>query len=300
MTSQTTEPGPRLDRKRRRLIAPASDTIAFQGVAGAYSDLACREKFPRLGTLPCETFADTFEAVSAGRARLAMIPIENSVAGRVADIHHLLPESGLYIVAEHFQRVHHHLLAPPGATLKGLTHVHSHVQALTQCRRMIRGLKLKAEVHGDTAGAAKEVAERGDPTQAAIASELAAEIYGLTILKRGLEDAKHNTTRFVIMARQAVDPDPHRGPVMTSFIFRVRNVPAALYKVMGGFATNGVNMLKLESYMLDGSFTSTQFYAEIEGHPKARNLRLAFEELAFFSRFVKVLGVYSEDPARRR
>lgn len=275
-------------------------TIAFQGLPGAYSDLACREKYPAMTTLPCETFADTFEAVGAGRARLAMIPIENSLAGRVADIHHLLPDSGLYIIAEHFQRVEHHLLAPKGATLKCLTHVHSHVQALTQCRKRIRALGLKAQVHGDTAGAAKEVAEANDPTQAAVASELAARIYGLKVLKRGFEDARHNTTRFVVMARKAVDPDPRKGPVMTSFVFRVRNVPAALYKVLGGFATNGVNMVKLESYMLNGSFTSTQFYAEIEGHPKAHNVQLAMEELAFFSRFVKVLGVYSEDPARRR
>lgn len=290
---------PKSRAKVQRRAAPTNRTIAFQGLPGAYSDLACRETYPAMTTLPCETFADTFEAVSRGKAKLAMIPIENSLAGRVADIHHLLPESGLYIVAEHFRRVRHHLLAPRGATLEGLTHVHSHVQALTQCRRMIRKLGLKAEVHGDTAGAAKEVAEAGDPTQGAIASELAAQIYGLEVLKRGFEDARHNTTRFVVMAKERADPDPRKGPVMTSFVFRVRNVPAALYKVLGGFATNGVNMVKLESYMLDGSFTSTQFYAEIEGHPKARNVRLAMEELAFFSRYVKALGVYPEDPARR-
>lgn len=275
-------------------------TIAFQGAAGAYSDLCCREVYPEMTTLPCETFDDTFAAVREGRARLAMIPIENSVAGRVADIHHSLPDSGLYIIAEYFQRVRHHLLAPRGARLEGLKRVHSHVQALGQCRTLIRELGLRPEVHADTAGAAKEVAERNDLKEAAIASELAAEIYGLKILKSGVEDAPRNTTRFVVMAREPVDPDPSKGPVMTSFVFRVRNVPAALYKVLGGFASNGVNMLKLESYMLDGSFTSTQFYAEIEGHSDQEPVRLAFEELEFFSRSFKLLGVYPEHPFRRR
>ncbi len=277
----------------------SEQTIAFQGAAGAYSDLCCREMCSEMATLPCETFADTFAAVTSGRARLAMIPIENSLAGRVADIHHLLPDSGLHITAELFQRVRHHLLAPKGATLESLKKVHSHVHALSQCRTLIHELGLKAEVHADTAGAAKEVAEQGDVTEAAIASELAAEIYGLEILKSAIEDADHNTTRFVVMAREPIDPDPAKGPVMTSFVFRVRNVPAALYKVLGGFATNGVNMLKLESYMLDGSFTATQFYAEIEGHPSQENVRLAFEELDFFSRYVKLLGTYPEHPYRR-
>jgi prephenate dehydratase len=274
------------------------NTIAFQGAPGAYSDLCCREVFPALTTVPCETFADVFAAVREGRADRAMIPIENSLAGRVADIHHYLPESGLHIIAEHFQRVEHNLLAPAGATLDGITHVHSHVHALGQCRALIGALNLKAEVHADTAGAAADVAAAGDPTQAAIASSLAAEIYGLEILKSNIEDAEHNTTRFVVMAAEPIRPAPEDGPVMTSFVFQVRNVPAALYKVLGGFASNGVNMLRLESYMIDASFTSTLFYAEIEGHPEQANVKLAFEELEFFSRSVLILGVYPENPFR--
>jgi prephenate dehydratase len=275
-----------------------ANTIAFQGAPGAYSDLCCREVFPAMATLPCETFADVFAAVCTGTARLAMIPIENSLAGRVADIHHYLPDSGLHIIAEHFHRVEHNLLAPKGATLEGLTHVHSHVHALDQCRNWIAELSIKPEVHADTAAAAADVAQSGDPTQAAIASSLAAEIYGLEILKSNVEDAEHNTTRFVVMAAQASRPEPDAGPVMTSFVFQVRNVPAALYKVLGGFASNGVNMVRLESYMADASFTSTRFYAEIEGHPEQVNVKLAFEELAFFSRSVSILGVYPENPFR--
>jgi len=275
-------------------------TIAFQGQPGAYSHLACREAYPDLTPLARETFEDTFEAVSGGRAALAMIPIENSVAGRVADIHHLLPASDLHIVAEHFQRVNHQLLGPRGATLPGLKVVRSHVHALSQCRRLIRELGLKAVVHADTAGAAAEVAARGDPTVAAIASRLAAETYDLDILRGDVEDAAHNTTRFLVMAREPAAPPAGDGPVMTSFVFRVRNVPAALYKALGGFATNGVNMVKLESYMLDGSFTATQFYADIEGHPEQRLVRLALEELAFFTREIKILGVYPANPFRYR
>lgn len=288
--SESAKPARSTDPKR---------TVAFQGAPGAYSDLCCREVYPDMTPLPCETFSDTFAAVEEGRAEYALIPIENSVAGRVADIHHFLPDSGLYIIAEHFQRVRHHLLAPKGATLDGLKRVHSHVQALSQCRNLIQELGLKPEVHADTAGAAKEVAESGDPTQAAIASELAAEIYHLEIVKSAVEDATHNTTRFVVMARERADPESSKGRVMTSFVFQVRNVPAALYKVLGGFATNSVNMVKLESYMLGGSFTSTQFYAEIEGHPDQPNVRLALEELEFFSRSVTILGVYPEHPFRR-
>lgn len=269
-----------------------ANTIAFQGAPGAYSDLSCRAAYPAMRTLPCESFEDTFQAVRDGKAALAMIPIENSLAGRVADIHHLLPESGLHIVAEHFQRVNHQLLAPKGATLAGLKTVHSHVQALTQCRGLIRRLGLRPVVHADTAGAAAEVAARGDPTEAAIASSLAAEIYGLDVLMSDVEDAPHNTTRFVVMGREPADPDPAAGPVMTSFVFRVRSVPAALYKALGGFATNGVNITKLESYMVDDRFTVAQFYADIEGHPDQRPVRLALEELSFFSREVRILGVY--------
>jgi prephenate dehydratase len=273
-------------------------TIAFQGHYGANSDLACRAKFPDLVTMPCESFEDAFAAVRDGHAGCAMIPIENSVAGRVADIHHLLPESGLHIVGEHFQRVNHKLLAPKAATIEGLKRVLSHEQALSQCRNYLREHGLEPQVHADTAGAARFVAEQGDITQAAIASRLAGEIYGLETLADDIEDAVHNTTRFIIMTRDPVDPPSDDGPVITSFVFQVRNVPAALYKAMGGFATNGVNMTKLESYMVGGDFTATQFYADIEGHPDHTPVRLALEELGFFSRKVMILGVYPADPAR--
>ena len=283
--------------------APArssAQTIAFQGLPGAYSDLACSQVYPDWTTLPCETFEDAFQAVAEGRAALAMIPIENSVAGRVADVHHLMPASGLHIIAEHFQRIHHQLLGPKGATLKGVKTVRSHVHALSQCRKLVRALGAKAVVHADTAGAAAEVAALGDPSVAAIASSLAAKHYGLDILKSNIEDAEHNTTRFLVLARAAGDPDPKRGMVMTSIVFRVRNVPAALYKAMGGFATNGINLTKLESYMLGGRFSATQFYADCEGHPQERGLRLALEELGFFSRELKILGVYPAHPFRSR
>ncbi|MBI3452583.1 MAG: prephenate dehydratase [Rhodospirillales bacterium] len=274
--------------------------IAFQGQPGAYSDLACRTAFSKLETLPCASFEDAMAAVRDGRARHAMIPIENSVAGRVADVHHLLPHAGLHIVAEHFQRVNHHLLAPKGATLKTVRTVQSHVQALDQCRATLRKLGLKRAIGADTAGSAAEVAEAGDVSRAAIASQLAGEIYGLKSLKKDIEDAEHNTTRFVVLSRAPVDPDPHRGRVMTSFVFRVRNVPAALYKALGGFATNGINMTKLESYLVGGHFEAAQFYADVEGHPKDRPLRLALEELRFFTREVIVLGVYHAHPYRHR
>jgi prephenate dehydratase len=281
--------------------APAADpnrTIAFQGAPGAYSDLACRTARPELATLPCRSFEDAFAAVRDGRAGLAMIPIENSVAGRVADIHHLLPNSGLHIIGEHYQRVNHHLLALPGTRVEQLTHVHSHIHALNQCRGLIRELNLEAVVRLDTAGAAAEIAEAGDRTQAVIASELAGDIYGLVSIRANIEDAKHNTTRFLIMAKEPVVPHPKSGPTMTSFVFRVRNVPAALYKALGGFATNGVNMTKLESYLVGGRFNAAQFYAEVEGHPEDCGLRLALEELDFFSREVRVLGVYPQHPYR--
>ncbi len=279
---------------------PTSNVIAFQGFSGAYSDLACRTVFPAMTTLPCATFEDAFAAVREGRAALAMIPVENSLAGRVADNHHLLPEGGLHIIGEHFQRVNHQLLAPRGATLEGLRTVRSHIQALSQCRAMIRALGLDPINHADTAGAAAEIARLGDPRHAAIASSLAAETYGLDILKSGIEDAEHNTTRFLIMAREPKVPPhgPDAGRIMTTFVFRVRSVPAALYKALGGFATNGVNMTKLESYMLGGRFTSVQFYADVEGHPDERPLRLALEELDFFAREVKILGVYPANPFR--
>jgi prephenate dehydratase len=273
--------------------------IAFQGAPGAYGDLACREAYPEMESLPCPSFEDAFAAVRESRAALGMIAVENSIAGRVADIHHLLPGSGLHIIGEHFQRVNHHLLAPKGASLATLRTVHSHVHALSQCRNAIRALKLKPIVHPDTAGAAADVAERDDPSEAAIASSLAGEIYGLTSLKADIEDAAHNTTRFLVMAREPVDPGAAAGPVITSFLFRVRSVPAALYKALGGFATNGVNITKLESYIIDGAFTVAQFYADIEGHPDQRPVRLALEELGFFSREVRILGVYPAHPFRR-
>lgn len=274
------------------MASKSDQTIAFQGLPGAYSDLACRAAFPEMQTLPCASFEDAFAAVRNGDARLAMIPIENSLAGRVADIHHLMPESGLHIVGEHFQRVNHCLLGLKGATLAGLKTVSSHVQALSQCRNFIKQHGLKAIVRADTAGSAAELAQQDDKTAAAIASALAAEIYGLQVLATDIEDAEHNTTRMVVMAREPIDPDPAKGPVVTSFVFRVRSVPAALYKALGGFATNGVNITKLESYILDGNFTVAQFYADIEGHPDQRPVRLALEELSFFSREVRILGVY--------
>jgi prephenate dehydratase len=275
----------------RKPAADPAHTIAFQGTFGAYSDLACRHVFPDMTTLPCAQFDDAFAAVREGRARLAMIPIENSVAGRVADIHHLMPDSGLNIIAEHFERVSHHLLAVPGATIAGLRTVRSHVHALSQCRRLIAELGIKPVVAADTAGAAAEIAERRDPSAAAIASELAGQIYGLVSLKENIEDAEHNTTRFLVMAREAKRP-PRKTPTVTTFVFNVRNVPAALYKALGGFATNGVNMTKLESYMIGGRFAATQFYADVEGHPEDRSLQLALEELRFFSHEVRILGVY--------
>ncbi|HLI11996.1 MAG TPA: prephenate dehydratase [Alphaproteobacteria bacterium] len=278
---------------------PSPDSqIAFQGVPGAYSDMACRAVFPELATLPCESFEETFAAVRERRARYAMIPVENSVAGRVADNHHLLPDSGLHIIAEHFHRVNHSLLAPKGAVLGDVKLVHSHVHALNQCRKLIAALGLKPVVHADTAGAARDIAKWNDKTQGAIASPLAGEIYGLETLRANIEDAEHNTTRFLVMAREAIDPNPARGPVVTTFVFNVRNVPAALYKALGGFATNGINMTKLESYMLGGRFTATQFYADVEGHPSQRNLSLALEELRFFSTSFKILGVYPAHPYR--
>jgi len=274
-------------------------TIAFQGAPGAYSDLACRTAQPAMTTLPCATFEEAFAAVREGRAALAMIPIDNSVAGRVADIHHLLPDSGLHIVGEHFQQVVHHLLAPKGAAIAGLKTVHSHVHALPQCRRIIAELGLKAIVHADTAGAAADVAVRNDLGESAIASELAGQIYGLVSLRADVADLKNNTTRFVVMRLEPLDPDPAAGPVITSFVFRVRSVPAALYKALGGFATNGVNITKLESYIVDGGFTVAQFYADIDGHPDQRPVRLALEELSFFSREVRILGVYPASAFRR-
>jgi len=273
--------------------------IAFQGALCANSDMACRHVFPGIPTLPCVAFEDVFAAVREGKAERAMIPVENSQNGRVADIHHLLPGGGLKIVGEHFQPVHHCLLGVRGAKLDDIKEALSHIQALGQVRNNLRALGIKPVTFYDTAGAAEEVARGGDKSRAAIASSLAAEIYGLDILKSNFEDVEHNTTRFLIMSTEA-QPLPANCPVaVTGFVFEVRNIPAALYKVMGGFATNGINMTKLESYMVNGSFTATQFYAEVEGSMDDPGMEHAFAELNFFAHNITVLGTFPGDPSRR-
>ena len=283
--------------KRAASVAQAV-CIAYQGEPGANSHIACLNFNPDMEPLPCATFEDALSAVRNGKARYALIPVENSVAGRVADVHHLLPDSGLKIIGEHFERIYHQLMALPGASLDTLKTVHSHTQALGQCRNTLRGLGLMPVPEADTAGAARMVRDSGDSAKAAIASKLAAEIYGLTILKSDIEDMEHNTTRFLVLANDA-DTAPANGrPMLTTFIFQVKNVPAALYKALGGFATNGVNMTKLESYQLSGSFNATMFYADVEGHPGERALQLALEELEFFSRKVTLLGTYPANPFR--
>ena len=278
----------------------AADIIAYQGVPGAYSHKACVEAYPDMEAFSCESFEDAFAAVKDGSARLAMIPIENSVGGRVADIHHLLPDSGLYIVNEHFQSVQHQLLGLPDAKLEGIRTVTSHVQALSQCRHLIAELNLKPVQSADTAGSAKALAESGDVTTASIASELAGEIYGLKVLRSRIEDRIGNTTRMVVMSRQRIEPDPRSGPCMTSLVFQVRSVPASLYKALGGFATNGINITKLESYITDASFQVAQFYVELEGHPSDKPVDRALDELQFFSAKMKVLGTYPANAFRQR
>jgi prephenate dehydratase len=273
-------------------------TIAYQGEPGANSHIACLNDYPDHQPLACATFEDAFVTLQDGGADLAMIPIENSIAGRVADIHALLPASGLHIVAETFLPIRFQLLAAPGATLETLRTVYSHVHALGQCRKIIRKLGLTPIVSSDTAGSAREVAEARDVTRASLATKLAGEIYGLTTLAADVEDEAHNTTRFVVLSKTPHWAAPHNGPVVTTFVFRVRNVPAALYKALGGFATNGVNMTKLESYMIDGEFTATQFLADVDGHPEDPPLKRALEELDFFSREVRLLGVYPAHPFR--
>src|SRR5512142_851225 len=276
----------------------AKKKIIFQGEPGANSHLACREAYPDHEPVPCPTFEDCFTALTSGDVDLGMIPIENSVAGRVADIHHLMPTSQLHIIAEWFLPIRNQLMAPKGATLTTIKSVESHVMALGQCRKAIRELKLKPIVAADTAGSAREVAESKDVARAAIASCLAAEIYGLNILKENVEDEANSTTRFIVLSREKKWAPPGKGKVVTTFVFRVRNVPAALYKALGGFATNGVNMTKLESYMVGGNFTATQLYADVEAHPEDRPLALALEELEFFSTEVRILGVYPAHPQR--
>lgn len=274
--------------------------IAFQGEPGANSHIACHDVYPDHEAMACPTFEDAFQAVSTGTASLGMIPIENSIAGRVADIHHLLPESGLHIIGEYFLPVHYCLVAPKGATLKTIRKVRSHPQALGQCRKRLREHGFEPEIGADTAGSAHQVSNMNDPAYAALAPRLAAEVYGLEILGENWEDEDHNTTRFVVLSNEKAWVARGLGQVVTSFVFRVRNVPAALYKAMGGFATNGVNMTKLESYQLDGEFFATQFYADIEGHPDDRNVKLALEELAFFSAEFRILGVYRASPFREQ
>ena len=278
-----------VDRMGAAAAADPARAVAFQGAPGAYSHQAVREAFPERLPLPCPGFEDAIEAVQAGRAGCAMIPIENSLHGRVADIHFLLPESGLSIIGEHFVRVRHCLLGL--ADKAALREVKSHVQALGQVRRHLRAWGIAPVQYFDTAAAAAAVAGEGDPAMGAIASRLAGELYGLNILAEGVEDEDHNTTRFVVLSREAIAPPPG-VPAMTSFNFEVRSVPAALFKALGGFATNGVNMTKLESYLRDGKFAQAEFYAEIEGSPQEPAVQRAMEELAFFTNWVKVIGSY--------
>jgi prephenate dehydratase len=283
--------------------APAKrPKIVFQGEPGANSHLACREAYPDGEPVPCPTFEDALNAVAGGDADLGMIPIENSLAGRVADIHHLMPDAGLHIIAEWFLPIRNQLMGLKGVELSEIKTVESHIMALGQCRGFIRKLGVRSVVAADTAGAAREVAERGDRSCAAIASRLAAEIYGLNILAEDIEDASHSTTRFIVLSREAKRAPPRNGPVLTTFVFEVRNIPAALYKALGGFATNGINMTKLESYMVRGSFSATQFYADVEAHPKDRALELALQELEFVAqpKSFKILGVYPAHKFRAR
>jgi prephenate dehydratase len=272
--------------------------IAYQGEPGANSHIACNNAYPDWQSVPCATFEDALAAIADGSAALGMIPIENSIAGRVADIHHLLPGSGLYIVGEYFLPIHFQLLGVKGTKREAVTSVFSHVHALGQCRKFIHAHGLTAHVTGDTAGSAREVAEWADPRRAAIATRLAAKIYDLDVLAADIEDESHNTTRFVVLSKTPQWAAPANGPVVTSFVFRVRNVPAALYKALGGFATNSVNMTKLESYMVEGEFTATQFLADVDAHPEEPPLARALEELAFFCKELKILGVYPAHPYR--
>ncbi len=272
--------------------------IAFQGELGAYSHQACTQARPDMQAVPCQTFEDVVELARSGEVDLGMLAVENSTYGRVADVHSLLPKAGLHIVDEAFVRVHVNLLGVRGATLDQISEAHGHVVIIPQCAGFLKAHGIKGKVSTDNARAAREVAELGDPSRAALASELAAEIYGLDVVARHIEDQANNTTRFLVMSR---DLNPARrggGKMMTTFTFRVRNIPAALYKALGGFATNGVNMTKLESYMVGGSFTATEFYADIEGHPEDANVKLAFDELRYFTTSFNVLGVYPADPQR--
>ena len=279
-------------------MTSAAKSITYQGERGSNSHIACLACYPDLDAIACKTFEDAFALVERGEADMAMIPVENTIAGRVGDIHHLLPKTTLHMVGEHLMRIRFQLLAPHGATLETITQAHSHIMALGQCRQYLQARGIEPVAAADTAGAARIVAELNDPAIAAIAPELAAKEYGLDIIDHDIEDALHNTTRFVIMSRDPLDHRPSDGTTVTAFLFQVRNIPSALYKSLGGFATNGVNITKLESYQIEGSFNATQFYAEIEGHPESRAVQLALEELGFFSSSLKILGVYPAHPDR--
>jgi prephenate dehydratase len=272
--------------------------IAFQGELGAYSHQACQQSRPDFEAVPSTTFEEVVDKVAKGEVDLGMLAVENSTYGRVADVHSLLPRAGLHIVDEAFVRVHVNLLGVPGAKLSDVTEAHGHVVILPQCAIFLKKHGIKGKVSSDNARAAREVAEAGDKTRAALASELAAEIYGLDVLARHIEDHANNTTRFLVMSRKPDHSRRGQGKMITTFTFRVRNIPAALYKALGGFATNGINMTKLESYMVGGTFTATEFYADIEGHPEDANVALALEELHYFTTEVRILGVYPADRER--
>lgn len=278
----------------------AKNIIAFQGAPGAHSDMACRQVYPYMDTLPCASFEDVFEAVSSGKAALGLIPIENSQAGRVAEIHNLLPRTSLHIVGEYFQRIEHHLLAPKGATLETIKTIYSHPQALMQCRDNIRALGKTTEPYSNTAIAAKHISEWKDNSKAAIASNLAATLYGLEVLKPNMEDADNNTTLFITLAKEPIDPSRKNGTIITTLLFAIRNIPAGLYKSLGGFATNGINLLKIESYIPAGTMSeSAQFFVTFEGSPEEKRVQLAMEELGFFTKSVRILGVYNADKSRK-
>lgn len=281
------------------MTSDPQNTVAFMGVAGTNGDLACRQKEPYMYTLPLPNFEDVMQAVEEGRAKYGMIPVENSQAGRVAEIHGLLPKTDLHIVGEHIQRIEHFLCAPKGATKEGIKDVYSHPQALLQCRAHLRDMGVQMHPHSDTASAARDVAAWGDPTKAAICSKLAAELYGLDVLIPNLEDAGDNLTVFLVFSKEPVDPEPEDGRTLTSLLFELRNIPAALYKSLGGFATNGVNIIKLESYIKGGGSTESHFFITFEGNPKEPRVQRALEELGFFSKKVRVLGVYLADEKRR-
>ena len=274
--------------------------ISFQGMPGAYSDMACRTVLPQLETVPCETFEAAFSAVHEGKSDLAMIPVDNTIAGRVADVHHLMPKGDLFIIGEHFQPIRHALLGIKGSKIESLKDIHSHVHAIPQCKNLIKDLGVKAHIHADTAGAAEEISKTDDHTQGAIASELAAEIYGLDILKKNVQDEDHNTTRFLILSPEPEVPDTiDNTKTITTLIFGVRNIPAALYKALGGFATNGLGLSKLESYV-DPNFQAARFFCDVDGHPESEEFKLALEELGFFADDVKFLGAYPAHSYREK